>query len=72
MVIPSKYKTYWAVVVEFPAPRCPTSSGILGFQYLENEDCMEQLYPGNGLMMIKSTSIGEKGGEGMIKKTTMS
>lgn len=47
-----KYATYLAVVVEFPAPRCPTSNGVLGFQYLENEDFMSQLYPGNGLIII--------------------
>jgi hypothetical protein len=59
-VIPCTYSTYWAVVVEFPAPRWPTSNGILGFQYLENEDFMSQLYPGNGLMMIKSTFTEKK------------
>lgn len=64
ILIPPKCATYWAVVVEFPAPRCPTSSGILGFQYLENEDFMSQLYPGNGLMMIKSTFHKKKKKDG--------
>lgn len=44
--------TYLVVVVEFPAPLCPTSRVVLGFQYLAYEAFILQLYPTIGLIMM--------------------
>lgn len=44
--------TYLAVVVEFPAPLCPTSRVVLGFQYFAYEAFISQVYPWIGLIMM--------------------
>lgn len=40
------------VVVEFPAPLCPTSSVLLGLQYLAYEASISQLYPDIGFIIM--------------------